>query len=373
VEYRTSAIGQIQIDLQGLVVMPGLIDCHVHVCAFSADDSRIPEMSPSYVSAWAARSLNEMLLRGFTTVRDTAGADFGLARALNEGLVVGPRLLFGGPALSQTGGHADVRSLGRFSRDPGIGFPTQGIVCDGETEVRRATRHILRTGAHHIKMMLSGGITSPADRVSSSQFSDVEIRACVEEARAAGRYVLGHAYSAGSINRGLEAGVRSIEHGTLLDDRSIELFRRHRAFLVPTLVTYRALAQEGGAWGLSAESESKLKEVLDLGTSSLEKAARGGVDVAFGTDLLAGMQRRQCEEFAIRGEVQSPLAIIRGATTIAARLLCLEEEIGEIRAGFAADLIAVNGNPLDNIGILAEPASNLRFVMRSGQIVKNAL
>ncbi len=373
VESSPSKASGTRIDMRGLVVMPGLVDCHVHVSAFSADDSAVPEASPSYVAAWAAWSLKQMLVRGFTTVRDTAGADFGLAQALAEGLILGPRLLFGGPALSQTGGHADVRGPGRRVLDSGMKFPAQAIICDGETEVRRAVRQVVRTGAHHVKMMLSGGVTSPADRVRSTQFSDAEIRAGVDEARAAGRYVLGHAYSADAVNRGLVAGVRSIEHGNLLDDLSIEFLLRNRAYLVPTLVTYRALAEEGSSWGLPPLARQKLNEVLDVGMYALERADKAGVQIAFGTDLLAGMQRRQSEEFAIRGEVQSPLAVIRGATITAAKLLCLEGEIGEVRAGYSADIIAVAGNPLNDLRILADPASNVRLVMRSGKIARNTL
>jgi imidazolonepropionase-like amidohydrolase len=361
------------LNLTGLFVLPGLIDCHVHVTAFSADEARITDTSPSYVTARAAKSMREMLMRGFTTVRDAAGADYGLAAAVAEGLFLGPRLLFGGPGLTQTGGHADHRLAGQHDSPQGARFPSHGVVCDGEVEVRRAARDVLRTGADHIKIMLSGGVASPTDRVDSSQFSASEIRTVVEEAESAGRYVMGHAYPARAINRGLEAGVRSVEHGNLLDDTSIELFVRMKAFLVPTLITYRALAEEGERWGLPAKSAAKVKDLLEFGLEALRRADAGGVQVAFGTDLLGGMQRLQSEEFALRGKVQAPLTVIRSATVVGAKLLGLEEVIGEIKPGFAADLIAVTENPLDHLETLADPENRVRLVMRAGEVVRNSV
>jgi len=361
------------IDLAGLVVLPGLIDCHVHVTAFSADEARIADASPSYVTAKAAKSMHEMLMRGFTTVRDAAGADYGLAAAVAEGLLLGPRLLFGGPGLTQTGGHADHRAAGQQASPQGSRFPSHGIVCDGKSQVRRAARDLLRMGADHIKMMLSGGVASPTDRVESTQFSAGEIRTVVAEAEAAGRYVMGHAYPASAVNRGLEAGVRSIEHGNLLDDTSIELFVRMNAFLVPTLITYRALADEGEKWGLPATSTAKVQDLLERGLDALRRADQGGVQVAFGSDLLGGMQRLQSEEFALRGKVQAPLAVIQSATITGAKLLGLDGVIGEVKPGFAADLIAVTENPLDRVDVLADPAHNVRLVMRAGVVVRSEL
>jgi imidazolonepropionase-like amidohydrolase len=371
IQDRGSATDGRHLDLAGLVVMPGLIDCHVHVTASSADEAAITDTSPSYVTALAAKSMHDMLMRGFTTVRDAAGADYGLSLAVAEGLFLGPRLLFGGPGLTQTGGHADHRGPGQIVVPHASSFPSHGLVCDGEVEARRAARDVLRRGADHIKIMLSGGVASPTDRVESTQFSASEIRAVVEEANAAGRYVLGHAYPAAAINRGLEAGVRSIEHGNLLDETSLDLFIRMNAFLVPTLITYRALAEEGERWGLPARSAAKVTDLLERGLEALRRADEGGVQVAFGTDLLGGMQRRQSEEFVLRGTVQSPLSVIRSATITGAKLLRLDGVIGEVKPGYAADLIAVDGNPLDGLEILAEPEKSVRLVMQSGDVVRN--
>ncbi len=358
------------IDLRGATLMPGLIDSHVHVTAASADLGALPDMSPSYTAAHAARALRDMLHRGFTTVRDCGGADFGLANALEDGLIHGPRLRFAGKALSQTGGHGDVRHRGRTHRDDHYCCPDFGRVCDGVDECRRAARDELRKGADHLKIMLSGGVASPTDRIDSTQFSLDEITAIVEEATAARRYVAGHAYLPDAINRGLRCGVRSIEHGNFLDDSSVKLFCEKDSFLVPTLVTYTAIAAEGRAEGMRAESHSKVFDVLEAGKRGLELAHRGGVNVVFGTDLLGGMQRLQLTEFRLRAEVQPAVDIIRSATTTAAKLLGAEGSIGVVAPGSHADLLAVDGDPLADIGRLCEPERFHRLLMANGVVVK---
>ncbi|MEV6822207.1 amidohydrolase family protein [Nocardiopsis dassonvillei] len=356
------------VDLAGATLMPGLIDAHVHPTAFSADLGAAMDQSPAYVASYAGRSLGDMLRRGFTTVRDVAGGDWGLARAVEEGLVDGPRLMFGGKALSQTGGHGDFRAPGRQGNDTHACCPGAGIVCDGPVEFRRAAREQLRTGAHHLKIMLSGGVASPTDRIDSTQSSEDEIRAVVEEAEAANRYVTGHAYTARAVNRGLRLGVRCIEHGNLIDESSIELFLEHDAYLVPTLVTYQELSRQGAANGLPAASQAKVDTVLDRGLDALRMAHEAGVNLVFGSDLLGGMQDRQSQEFAIRGRVQPAADVLRAATVNAARLLGLEGVVGTLRDGARADLVVVDGDPLSDIGVLASPETSVRTVLRDGRI-----
>ena len=286
-----------RIDVGGRVVMPGLCDAHVHVTAATADLAAMRHWSPAYVTAQAAQELEETLMRGFTTVRDGAGADWGLAKAVDEGLLVGPRLFFCGHALSPTGGHGDMRSSGDDGRGYSWLAPAAGWLCDGVSELRRACREEIRRGAHHIKLMVSGGVASPTDRIDSLQFSEEEIHAAVEEAENANLYVMVHAYTARAINRSLRCGVRSVEHGNLLDESSVELLLEKDAFLVPTLSTYQALAEEGVAAGLPQESYRKVFDVLDAGKRALAMAYRGGVKLVYGTDLLGTMRRRQLDEF----------------------------------------------------------------------------
>jgi imidazolonepropionase-like amidohydrolase len=361
------------VDARGRVVMPGLIDGHVHVLAYTADLPAAAEQSPFYVAARASQILRGMLDRGFTTVRDAAGADYGLADAVSEGYFVGPRVMFGGKALSQTGGHGDGRHRGREMLDEAYCAPSHCRIVDGVDAVRKAVRDEIRRGAEHIKLMLGGGIASPTDRIDSTQFSVEEIRAAVEEATAANRYVMGHAYTTRAVNRGLAAGVRSIEHGNLIDESSVSLFRQHDAFYVPTLATYAALAEEGPAAGLPPESFRKVFEVLDAGLHALELAHRGGVKIVYGTDLLGDMHYRQLTEFALRAQVQPPADILRSATTTAAELLGLAGRIGTIAPGAAADLLVVDGNPLDDVTVLTKPDDALRLIMHGGRVHKNTL
>jgi imidazolonepropionase-like amidohydrolase len=361
------------IDVHGRTLMPGLIDCHVHVTAATADIAAQTEWSPYYVAAHAAGILRGMLERGFTTVRDVGGADWGLARAVEEGLLAGPRLVFGGKALSQTGGHADQRSRGRMTLEPAYAVPMGGWICDGVPEVRRAAREEIRRGAHHVKLMLSGGVASPTDRIDSVQFSVEEIRAAVEEAESANLYVAGHAYTARAIARGLECGVRSIEHGNLMDETCPSLFLDRDAFYVPTLATYTALARHGRAGGLSEESERKLSLVVDAGLRALELAHRAGVRIAYGTDLLGAMHRFQSTEFTLRAQVQPPAAVLRAATTEAARLLRMDGQVGTVAPGAYADLLVVDGNPLDDVALLANPHDSVVLIVKAGDVVVQRL
>ena len=371
---ETMPAGEAQrIDVGGRVVMPGLCDAHVHVTAATADLASMRHWSPAYVTAHAARELEATLMRGFTTVRDGAGADRGLAQAVEEGLLVGPRLFFCGHALSPTGGHGDMRSSGDDGRGENWLTPGAGWICDGVTEVRRACREEIRRGAHHIKLMVSGGVASPTDRIDSLQFSEDEVRAAVEEAENANLYVMVHAYTARAVNRSLRLGVRSVEHGNLLDESSIELFLEHDAFLVPTLSTYQALADEGLAAGLPESSYRKVFDVLDAGKRALDMAHRGGVKMVYGTDLLGTMRRRQLDEFAIRGEFVPAIDVLRAATCNAADLLGRSGELGELIPGAHADLLVLEGDPLADLGVMAEPETNLRLIMKGGAIYKNSL
>ncbi|MCY3781798.1 MAG: amidohydrolase family protein [Chloroflexi bacterium] len=361
------------IDVGRRVVMPGLCDAHVHVTAATANLSAIRHWSPAYVTAHAAVILEGMLMRGFTSVRDGGGADWGLAKAVDEGLISGPRIFFCGHALSQTGGHGDMRSSG----DDGIGYgwltPGLGWVCDGISELRRACREEVRRGAHHIKLMVSGGVASPTDRIDSTQFSEEEIRAAVEEAEAANLYVMVHAYTARAINRALRCGAKTVEHGNLLDEDSIDLMLENDAFLVPTLSIYQALADEGIEAGLPKELYNKIFDVLDAGKRALDMAHNGGVKMAYGTDLLGQMHRRQLDEFAIRGAIIPAIEVLRAATCNGADLLGRTGELHEVIPGASADLLVSEGNPLEDLSVMTEPESNLRLIMKGGKVYKNTL
>lgn len=356
------------IDVAGATVMPGLIDAHVHVIAHTADFAAIQRQSPFEVAARASRTLREMLGRGFTTVRDVGGCDFGLANAVEEGLFAGPRIAFGGKALSPSGGHGDMRGPGEDALDEAYTVPSLGRRCDGVDAVRAAARDELRRGAHHVKIMANGGVSSPTDRIDSDQFSEAEIAAAVDEAQMANRYVVAHAYTGRAIARCVRNGVRSIEHGNLVDEPTIALMKQKGAFLVPTLATYRALKDEGVAAGLPESLAAKIDLVLDAGIRAVEMAYRAGVPMAYGTDLLGVMHRRQLDEFVLRAEVVPPVDLLRTATVTGAQLLNMEDRIGRLAPGYSADLIAFGGDPLSDITVMAQLPQRLSMVMKQGVI-----
>ncbi len=367
-----AAPGARVIDAAGRALLPGLIDAHAHVVAVSHDLVALTQQPVSLVGAQASRLMREMLHRGFTTVRDAAGADYGLQEAQARGLYEGPRLFIAGFPISQTGGHADmrpkgVRGSGMFCSCAGLGLI--GAIADGVGEVRRAVREQVRTGANQIKIMAGGGISSPSDPLEGTQFSVEELRAAVEEAEAANLYAMAHAYSPRAVTRAVQAGVRSIEHGNLIDAATARIMKQHGAYLVPTLSTYTALAEEGERLGWSAAMLEKLERVKGSGLEALRLARAEGVPVVFGTDLLGHMHARQSGEFTIRQQVQPPLEVLQGATWTAAQLMRQEAHIGRIATGAFADLLLVEGDLERDLAPLAEPEQGIRLLMQGGRVV----
>lgn len=357
------------IDAQGRVVLPGLIDAHVHVSATSHDLPGLALQPPSLTGAESGRLMAAMLRRGFTTVRDAAGADWGLQAAVERGLYEGPRLFISVQPITQTGGHADMRPRGvrgeMFCSCAGLAL--LGAVADGVGEVRRAVREQVRQGANQIKIMAGGGVSSPTDPIDGTQFSVEELRAAVEEAEAANLYAMAHAYSPRAVTRAVQAGVRSIEHGNLIDEATAREMKRHGAYLVPTLATYAALAEEGARLGWSAEMLAKLARVQTRGIEAVRLAQQEGVPVVFGTDLLGHMHALQSTEWMLRAAAQSPLQVLQSATVVAARLMRQEGQIGEIVAGAWADLLIVRGDPTQDMQVLAHPADNISLLMKAGR------
>jgi imidazolonepropionase-like amidohydrolase len=315
-----------------------------------------------------------MLGRGFTTVRDAAGADHGLVEAVERGHFAGPRLFIAGQALSQTGGHGDVRPSGfRPMLCVCAGLGMLGTLADGVGEVRRAAREQIRNGARQVKVMAGGGVSSPTDPLEGTQYSVEELTAICEEADAANLYVMAHAYTPKAITRAVRAGVKSIEHGNLLDEAAAREMARHGAWLVPTLVTYDSLAREGRRLGWSAAMMDKLDQVRRHGLDSLRIAKAHGVSIGFGTDLLGAMHADQANEFAIRAQVLPPAEVLLGATSVNARLLGQEGRLGVIAAGALADLVVVDGDPLSDLSLLGGQGERMPVVMQGGRFVRNRL
>lgn len=356
--------GLTEVSAAGRWVFPGLVDCHVHVFAAIRDLQKSAAMPWTYVTSSAVALLKAMARRGFTTVRDTGGADWGIAQAITDGLLgTVPHLKFGGPALSQTGGHGDFRGRGGGD-EPCCAL---GKVCDGVDEVRRLTRQQIANGASHIKIMLGGGVASALDRLDRNQFTDEEVRVVVEEATVAGIYVTAHAYTAEAVTRGALLGLRSVEHGNLIDAATAKLMGERGMFLVPTLVAYEDLQDDVDAGTAAPYIAPKLAQVREGGLRSLELAAEAGVPIAYGTDLLGVGHPRQLEEFAIRSRVQTPIEMLRSATAVGRALLDGDEREALLVPGNRADLVIADLDPttesLEHLG------TRDRLVMIGGRLL----
>jgi len=363
------------IDVRGRTVMPGLIDCHVHVVAASFNLGHVASWPNVFAAYRAMPILRGMLMRGFTTVRDAGGADAAMARAIDEGLVEGPRLFPAGKALSQTGGHGDFRPRTDLLEPCACAFKVGSLarVVDGVDPCRIAVREEILKGATQIKIMASGGVASPNDPLHFLGYSTDEIRAIVEEAGNADTYVMAHAYTGRAIRRAVECGVRTIEHGNLVDPDAARAMAERGAYAVPTLVTYEALAREGKSFGLPDASVAKIAAAHEPGLRSLAIFRDAGVKMAFGSDLLGESHRLQSDEFRIRAGILGNAEAIRSATTIAAEVLRQEGVLGVIAPGATADLLVVDGNPLEDIGCLLGQGERIALIMQGGRMVKNEL
>jgi imidazolonepropionase-like amidohydrolase len=360
------------VDCAGRTLMPGLIDAHVHVAAI---DVNIMEQHRAYPESLASlkigRILTETLHQGYTTVRDAGGADWGFREAVRQGLVDGPRLFVSGRPISQTGGHGDARRRTETG-DPFRCCPQVGMVhavCDGVDEVRRGVREQLRRGADQIKIMASGGAMSPTDELDTCQYSPGELRAAVEEAENAGTYVLAHAYSARAVRRCVEAGVRSVEHGNLIDEETARLLARAGTFLVPTLSTYERLYEDGSRYGVPRANIEKIGLAHERGMHALQLAHDNGVTIASGSDLLGPMAAHRHRELVLKARVIGAMDTLVAATRTNAELLGVADEIGTVEVGKAADLLVVNGDPLADIGVFGHEDA-LHVIMQGGRFVR---
>jgi len=363
------------IDCGGRTLMPGLIDSHVHVFLSEVNIRSLEQIPLTLMTARAAKLMLGMLDRGFTTVRDTGGADWGIKTAVEQGSVPGPRLFIAGQAIGPTGGHSDSRrrtDMGSRCHCCNAMAYTM-CVSDGEREVRKAAREQMRQGADHVKIMMSGGVASPYDPLDSLQFTPGEAAAAVEEAAAFGRYVCAHAYTPEAITRAAHAGVRTIEHGNLIDDAAAALMAQKGMFLIANLVAYYAMRERAGEFGMTADMLGKNDLVIDGALRSLEICKRAGVPVAYGSDLLGQLQVDQSREFILRSEVLSPLDIIRSATTVGAQVVRMEGKLGTLAAGALADILVVDGDPLKDLGVLQHQGRHLPVIMKGGAFHKNVL
>jgi imidazolonepropionase-like amidohydrolase len=378
------------IDGKGSVMIPGLIEAHAHL-ALHGDLFQVRnEYNWMYVGAKSGAEATRMLHRGFTTARDAGGPVNGLRKVVDAGHVDGPRIYAAGPPLTQTGGHFDIRGL----NEPNyhfLGVPDSKnwmewyYMADGVAEVQKAAREVFRKGSSHIKIMAGGGVATVYDPLDGLQYTPEEIRAIVIEAEKLGTYAMAHIYTPEAITIALNAGVRSIDHGMLIDDKAMALLKEKDAFLVPSLGVGLFTPEElAFAWPTPA-TKAKGARIIAGMENEIILAKKHGVKIGFGTDFFGpdrGSFALQSLEFKARAKYFTPLEILKQATSINAAIVAmsgpmmnpyLDGPLGVIEEGAYADLLLVNGNPLDDILLLTDPQKNLSLIMKDGKIYKNQL
>ena len=378
------------IDGKGSVLIPGLIEAHAHLAIHGSVFQIRNDLNWMYIGAKSGAEATRMLHRGFTTARDAGGPVNGLRKVIDAGHVDGPRIYAAGPPISQTGGHFDIRGLNEPNYHfLGIPDPKQfmewGYLADGVPEVQKAAREVLRKGSSHIKIMAGGGVATVYDPLDGLQFTPEEIRAIVVEAEKLGTYAMAHIYTPEAITIALNAGVKSIDHGMLIDDKTMALLKEKDAFLVPSLAVGLFTPEElAFAWP-TPETKAKGARIIAGMENEVILAKKHGVKLGFGTDFFGPNREAfamQSLEFKARAKYFTPLEILKQATSINAALVAmsgpmmnpyLAGPLGVIEEGAYADLLLVNGNPLDDILLLTEPGENLNLIMKNGKVYKNQL
>ncbi len=369
--YRAAKSGEKVIDLKSKTVMPGLIDCHVHLESETRRGGAIDRftLNPADIAFESTRNAKNTLLAGFTTVRDLGGSGVNVAlrNAINKGLVVGPRIYTSGKSIATTGGHADPTNAYRkdLMGDPG---PLEGVVNSKE-DARKAVRQRYKDGSDLIKITATGGVLSLASNSQNPQFTEDEIRGIVETAQDYGFTVAAHAHGAEGMKRAIRAGVTSVEHGTYMDDEAIALFKKHGTYLVPTILAGKTVADSARIMGYYTLVQAR--KALEVGPkiqSMFAKAYKEGVKIAFGTDSGVSIHGVNAKEFEYMVEAGMPaMEAIKAATASASDLLRIKDQIGTIETGKMADIVATSESPLQNIKTMM----NVKFVMKDGVVYKN--
>ncbi|HEX2038682.1 MAG TPA: amidohydrolase family protein [Acidimicrobiales bacterium] len=356
------------LDLEGLTVLPGLIDAHTHLGgAFGGGGI-------GSVAEFAAEIFNNLSLAvdaGFTTCRELGGVDDGVVTAVRRGLVRGPRIFHSGKILCQTGGHGDYTD--KYKEDPSNGIPGLSCgahLCDSPHDARYGARLSFKLGATQLKVCLTGGVVSLTDSLEDTQFTVDELRAIVAEARARQTYVTAHVHNNQGIRNGLEAGIECFEHGTAVDEETAGRLAAAGAALVPTLTVAHVFQESFDSWGLPEAVRERVNGVEEGMTNAVKVAKDAGVLVGMGSDLIGSNQNRRGLEIVLRAAIEGPMEAILGATAVNAKVLRKSDEIGTIEVGKKADVIAVSGDPLTEPELFDDP-SRVVLVIRDGQIMKD--
>jgi imidazolonepropionase-like amidohydrolase len=372
VDGRSNVDADMDIDASGQFVMPGFVDGHFHHWIVTMDFARLTKMSAVERGIMMGNLAEGTVRRGFTTIRDAGGDNRGLMRAIDSGVCQGPRIVQAGRILSQTGGHGDFRAGDAPVAECGcqIFHDHAGFVVDGVEACRKAARQALRDGSEFIKIMTSGGVSSPTDPFDSVQFTAEEIQAITVESDHRHTYTTSHAYLPESIQLAINNGVKCIEHGNGLDAVTAARMAELGAIMVPTLIAYRALTEIGPKVGFPESMLAKNDGVFEMGQNSIEIAKSAGVELGFGTDLLGEGHHLQNEEFAIRAELEPAADVLRSMYVTNVKLCKLEGQVGTVSRGAFADLLVSRVNPLEDLAALAEPDANLSTIIQHGQPIR---
>ena len=368
----SGAADGVVLELGDLSVLPGLIDAHTHMGLVNIPPD--PGAAAAVVAAQIFENLRLALSEGFTTIRDLGGIDGGVVEAVNRGLVPGPRILPSGPLISESGGHGDWRP--GYAHGPWEGnipgLVQSAVLADGVAGVRLAGRSSLRDGATQLKAAISGGFSSSFDRLDDFQFSVDELRALVEVAKARHTYVTGHAHHSEAVHLGLQAGLECFEHGTFLDQDAIDAMAAQGASLVATLSPVESFQDPARREALRDDLAVRAAAAFPAMARSVTLAIAAGITVGSGSDLTGAPQTGRGRELAVRSQVTNPLEAITAATRANAHILRLDAETGSLREGLSADLVVLEGNPLDDPEIFSE-ADKIRLVVLRGRLYKNTL